>query len=591
MDDTSEGGRKFGEETCVVLSELRECGQLCDAIIKVENVDFLVHRVIMAACSPYFRALFTNKLFDLNKQVVVIPGVSPDIMKMIIEYAYTQKVLITTKNVEKLLPAADQFHVNGLVKACCDVFASQLSCENAIGIRKFSRAYFCHTLERTAQKFLMQNFCDIYPVSKEYLEMNIDDLCKILLSDELNVRNEELVFDAVVCWINFDHEQRKRHITRLLLTIRLGLLTTQFFVEKVKTHPYVRDNEACKPIIIDTLKFLYDLELEDGNLEFSNPISRPRVPHEILFITGGWSDGAPVNAMETYDARADKWITCQHVDTIPRAYHGTTSLNSLIYVIGGLDGTEYLNSVRCFDPSNARWVEVAPMNIRRCYVSVTTVENCIYAIGGYDGHNRQDTSEKYTPSTNQWSLIAPMNKKRSDASASSLKGKIYVCGGYNGQECLNSAECYDPIADQWMMLAPMRNCRSGLGIVGYQDYIYALGGFNGITRMNTGEKYSPVTNSWHHIPEMYNPRSNFALQVIDDMIFVIGGFNGVTTIFHVECYDGDTDDWYSATDMNKYRSALSACVVKDLPNVYDYIYKGPSEEDLQEDDDDNDVEF
>lgn len=30
---------------------------------------------------------------------------------------------------------------------------------------------------------------------------------------------------------------------------------------------------------------------------------------------------------------------------------------------------------------------------------------------------------------------------------------------------------------------------------------------------------------------------------------------------------------YNATDMNLYKSALSACVVRDLPDVRDYVYK------------------
>ena len=58
-------------------------------------------------------------------------------------------------------------------------------------------------------------------------------VCEILESDQLNVRNEELVFDSVCRWIDFDPERRRGHMARLLKTIRLGLLTTQFFVEKV----------------------------------------------------------------------------------------------------------------------------------------------------------------------------------------------------------------------------------------------------------------------------------------------------------------------------------------------------------------------
>lgn len=61
---------------------------------------------------------------------------------------------------------------------------------------------------------------------------------------------------------------------------------TQFFLENVKDHPYVTGNEGSRPIIIETLKFLYDLEMiaqRDG--EVATPeIARPRVPHEVMPI-------------------------------------------------------------------------------------------------------------------------------------------------------------------------------------------------------------------------------------------------------------------------------------------------------------------
>lgn len=63
----------------------------------------------------------------------------------------------------------------------------------------------------------------------------------------------------------------------------MQLLYFQFFLENVKDHPYVTGNEGSRPIIIETLKFLYDLEMiaqRDG--EVATPeIARPRVPHEV----------------------------------------------------------------------------------------------------------------------------------------------------------------------------------------------------------------------------------------------------------------------------------------------------------------------
>lgn len=59
----------------------------------------------------------------------------------------------------------------------------------------------------------------------------------------------------------------------------------------------------------------------------------------------------------------------QSVDCIsilgPRAYHGTSTINHIIYVIGGFDGVEYFNSVRSFNPMTKDWKEKAPMNNKR----------------------------------------------------------------------------------------------------------------------------------------------------------------------------------------------------------------------------------
>ena len=47
----------------------------------------------------------------------------------------------------------------------------------------------------------------------------------------------------------------------------------------------------------------------------NNPIARPRVPFEILFVIGGWSGGSPTNMVETYDTRADRWVVCDAPDS------------------------------------------------------------------------------------------------------------------------------------------------------------------------------------------------------------------------------------------------------------------------------------
>ncbi|XP_052281875.1 kelch-like protein 10 [Dreissena polymorpha] len=557
-----------------VLNELRLSGQLTDGLIKAGGQSFRVHRPIMSACSPYFRALFTNELFKTDRSQVSVPGISAELMKVIIEYAYTGRVEVDADNVEELLAAADQFHVMGIVKACSDFLTSELTPDNCIGIHKFAKAYFCHILERNSFKVIMYDFLTVMTESSEFLNLSADELADILSRDELNVKNEELVFDAVVRWIDFDPERRKEHMALLLRSMRLGLLTTHFFVEKVKPHPYVKDSDSCKAIVIDILKLLYDLDTEFEKLmDVETNFNRPRVPHEVLFAVGGWSGGSPTNLVETYDTRTDKWISVDCSNSRRRAYHGTACIGHRIYLVGGFDGNESLNSVCCFDTRTRTWSDVSSMNTKRCYVSVAVLDGFIYALGGSESGQRLNTAERYSPRLNQWSLIQPMNHQRSDASAAALNNRIYICGGFNGTECLNNCEYYDPRNNQWTMIAPMRNRRSGVAVAAYRGYLYALGGFNGISRMNTCERYKPATNSWTPVADMLSPRSNFATAVLDDMIFAIGGYNGITTITNVEGYDGCVDEWYDAAEMSVIRSALGACVVTGLSNIWDYISK------------------
>lgn len=234
QDASDPSGRRISMQACNVLNELRKNGQLCDVVLRVEDGHFTVHRAIMSACSPYFRALFTNGMHETDKREVFIPGVTADMMGLIVDYAYTRDTAVTAENVERLLPAADQFHVLGLVKRCCNYLLSCLDWDNCIGIRNFARTYFCTNLERTAHRYILEHFTEIAAKSNELLMLSDDAMVEVLSSDDLNVKNEEIVFDCIIRWINHKPDNRKQHIAKLLKCIRLGLLTTAYFVETVK---------------------------------------------------------------------------------------------------------------------------------------------------------------------------------------------------------------------------------------------------------------------------------------------------------------------------------------------------------------------
>ncbi|KAL1006459.1 hypothetical protein UPYG_G00072670 [Umbra pygmaea] len=434
--DTSKSPRCIMEEnmstmTCTFFNELHLTGKLCDVVISVCGTEFNAHKIILCGCSSYFRALFTSVWNNTEKWVYNIPGVTSDTMRLIIDYAYTRSVPVTEENVEELLVAADQFCVLGI---------------------------------RRAFLFVLHNFKEMVASSEEFVELSLEQLCEIIEKDDLNVKQEDTVFEAILTWINHSLQDRKAHIPLLLSKVRLGLMPADYFMSNIKNNALVKENDNCKPIVIKALKAITNLNrIRPSNSSFRNTMTRPRLPYGILLAIGGWSGGSPTNVIEAYDTRADCWVKVTPEEESPRAYHGLAYLNGFVYCVGGFDSIDYFNSVYKFNVVTRTWHEVGPMYSQRCYVSVTVMDGCIYALGGFDGHTRLNTAERFEPDSNQWTRIAPMAEQRSDASATTLHGKVYICGGFNGDECLFTAESYSPQTNQWSLIAPMGSRRSGVG--------------------------------------------------------------------------------------------------------------------------------
>ncbi|XP_052863133.1 kelch-like protein 10 [Anopheles cruzii] len=562
----------------VALCEMRLSETLCDASIVYPNEghEFPVHRVIMSSCSDYFRTLFTTSL-PSDKQTVTVSSVEPLVMAEVIRYVYCRECNLTERSVYDVFAAADFLLIRSLTEYCGRFLVDHLRLDNCVAIMQFGKQRSSRQLYDAARMYVLKQFPVLIGSNADtLLQLSGEDLCTVLASDQLNVSDEAIVWEFAVRWIDQDPGVRARHLVPLMKTVRLGLLSTEYFSEKVKQNPYVVATEEAKPLIIDALTYLYDLEMISTKAirEMKTPaIGLPRLPHEVIFTVGGWSEGMPQAIIETYDTRSDRWTRIPTEDPAgPRAYYGAAYIGTQLYLVGGFDGVEHFHTCRRFDMVEKVWHEIAPMHFRRCYVSVVALDGLLYAMGGYDGSNRHNTVERYNPRTNQWTLIAPMAAIRSDADACVLGGHIYITGGFNGSECLNTAESYDPAANLWSPLPPMHSRRSGVSCMALDGVVYAVGGFNGLVRLVTCERYEPATRAWVVCANMCYPRSNFGLETIDGRLCAIGGYDGAGGVAYVECYEPETDEWCEATNLSMLRSAFRAVTVADLPNVADYLH-------------------
>ncbi|XP_021938931.1 kelch-like protein 10, partial [Zootermopsis nevadensis] len=340
-------------------------------------------------------------------------------MTQILDYVYFRELDIRSDNARQLLVTADYLFIPDLRKLCYDYLKVAMDVYNCIGILSVARSHSCADLEAHARRLVLRHFGELYQQSEELLELDVEELQAIIRSDKLNVKDEKVVWECILRWLNHDPDNRKDQITGLLKCVRLGLFDAKYILKEVLYHPYVKENEECRPVILETLEFLYASQMMTKEYkEIVTPgIARPRIPQDILFAIGGVRDRRVSDVIEAYVARADRWSVVEGVDSIgPRACHGTTVIGFDVYVIGGTDdGFDGLRSCRCFNSFTKTCREVAPMNAPRARLMVAVLRGVVYAMGGYEDHVAQRTAESYDSKTNQWSWIAPMNSKRSNA--------------------------------------------------------------------------------------------------------------------------------------------------------------------------------
>lgn len=148
----------------------------------------------------------------------MLPGLSADMMQLIIEFAYTGHVSVSEESVQDLLLTADQLIVTEVVEACWNFLEERLSPENCIGIWQFTNICHCPKLQHKTYNYVINNFEEV-ALSEEISSLSVDDLAEIIAKDELNVRNERSVFRAVHQWIAYAPEERQNHLVFLLSTV------------------------------------------------------------------------------------------------------------------------------------------------------------------------------------------------------------------------------------------------------------------------------------------------------------------------------------------------------------------------------------
>lgn len=228
----------------------------------------------------------------------------------------------------------------------------------------------------------------------------------------------------------------------------------------------------------------------------------------------------------------------------------------------------------------AGWKHAGDMNVARAGAATVVNDDFIYMIGGVDGREFLRSVE-YAPiladgRIGEWKMGARLIEERGFTEAVVKNGYIYVVGGgngLNGHHLLTTIERAKINSDgslgQWRQegnrtLLP-RRCTK-LSLIG--DYLYSFGGFGG-TLLDSVE-YSKIDadgnlGKWTMASEpMTLPRYVNSVKTSNGMTFVIGGHDqnkgvGIADVEWAKSQqDGDIHSWQKTSPLNTGRYGLAS---------------------------------
>lgn len=572
--------------------QLRDEGHLIDFTIIAEDKKFKVHKIILAASSAYFRALFLHPdSKEMKESEVRLEDISCNAIESILNYCYTLELHLDPDNVREIILAANRLQVTVIQRMAVEFLSNSMESSNCLGIYSLAKHLGIIDLKDSSLQFCLDNFREVIQ-NEEFLEIDDSCLFDLVSNDQLDVDDEELLFEAVINWAQVDIDNRKQSLRKLMSNIRFATMDAsklvfldkiyqdkdlsiyfQEYVDQAKdflllTHYSNAKICQCQEKISASIASGPELMTKLGMAEHSTRWRNSLRRQQRIFAVGGWTNDRPSEKVEKYNPYTDTWQEVSSMNR-PRCGIGVAIIGESLYAIGGHDGNKYLNSVERYDIENDRWHEdVANMTVERTSFNVISLGNQIFAIGGQiSGPKACDVVEKFDVKTNTWTRCAPLLRKRLGASVAVLDGYIYAVGGCDGiteyDVTMNSVERYDPIKDQWTLVASMKSPRKHFGCETCAGKLYAVGGENN-TELDTGECYDPASDTWTDIKPMSQRRSGNGLVHLDGLLYVVGGREERLKLKSVEAYDIANNTWTQKQPMCYERVGAGVVVYSRL---------------------------
>ncbi|EPY79036.1 hypothetical protein CB1_000964001 [Camelus ferus] len=566
------------DSVLAALNQQRSDGILCDVTLIAEEQKFHAHKAVLAACSDYFRAMFSLCMVESGADEVNLHGVTSLGLKQALEFAYTgqaaeghgptsQEQSPSVSEVlksDRLTSLSEEQIWQLLVKridsgssasqvvlcpedACSSERPSWTLSSSAVPGLGAQSPGFEQALTQAGLLFILV-FCE--PAGKSSFKSHVlsvsqslsyltntqtaflaEKSCALKVSATLGEEQspQEVMAPELLMQLAGDacahtgsklavrwleHSCHYQYMDELLQYIRFGLMDVDTLHTVALSHPLVQASETATALVNEALEYHQSI--------YAQPVwqtrrTKPRFQSDTLYIIGG-----------------KKREVCKVKEL--RYFNPVDQENALIAAI-------------------ANWSELAPMPVGRSHHCVAVMGDFLFVAGGEVEHASGRTCAvrtacRYDPRSNSWAEIAPMKNCREHFVLGAMDEYLYAVGGRNElRQVLPTVERYCPKKNKWTFVQSFDrslSCHAGYVADGL---LWISGGVTNTAQyQNRLMVYEPNQNKWISRSPMLQRRVYHSMAAVQRKLYVLGGNdldynNDRILVRHIDSYNIDTDQW------------------------------------------------
>ncbi|KAM9513564.1 LOW QUALITY PROTEIN: kelch-like protein 32 [Salvelinus alpinus] len=517
------------------LNQQRKDGLLCDVTLVAGDQKFHAHKAVLAACSDYFRAMFSLCIVESEADEVTLQGVTSVGLKHALDFAYTGQIILEPGVIQDVLSAGSHLQLLELLSLCSHYLVQELNSVNYLDLYRVSDLFHLPALEEAVVNFLVEHLCELQQShQEEVLLLPYRLLREVLMSDRLTSLNEEEIWQLVVCWL--EHDCRYQYTEDLIQHVRYGLMDVAALHHVAQCHLLVQSSATAAALV--------DEALEYHRATFAQPLrqtahTKPRFQSLTLYIAGGRKrEVSRVRELRYFNPAAQENARAGVPMPAGRSHHCVAVMGHFLFVAGG--EVEHSTGRTCavrtacrYDPRGNRWMEIASMKACREHFVLGALGQYLYAVGGRNELRQVlPTVERYCPKRNKWTFLQSFDRSLSCHAGSVADDLLWVSGGVtNTAQYQNRLMVYDPEQNQWLARSPMLQRRVYHVMAVVRRQLYVLGG-NDLDYNNDRilvrhiDSYDIDMDQWTRCTfSLLTGQNESGVAVHDDRIYVVGGYS------------------------------------------------------------------